>query len=394
MRIPIGELKIIGGLFTANEIQSQPSLWLETFKLLSNQRNSISEFLNLVYSQKNINVILTGAGTSAFVGNVLEAIFNKHTGIISRAIPTTDLVTHPEWYIYRKQPTLLISFARSGNSPESVKSIKLANDLCGVNIYHLVITCNPDGKLIKMLSNSNSYIFLLPPGTNDKSLAMTSSFTSMLLTGLFIARINELKDFEKQLQLLIEYGENFLLKYVDELEKISGMNFTRAVFLGSGPFKGIAQESHLKLLELTDGKIVCKHDSFLGFRHGPKAMVDENTLVVYLFSNNKYVQQYEKDLVESVNKDRIGLHRIGVMENCIGELELDTKIIFSENGQKLDEEFLSVVSVLPAQVLGFFKSINLGLKPDSPSVNGIITRVVQGVKLYNYNDYDKEFKIN
>jgi len=245
-----------------------------------------------------------------------------------------------------------------------------------------------------MLSDSNSYIFLLPPGTNDKSLAMTSSFTSMLLTGLFIARINELEDFAKQVQLLIEYGKNFLLKYVDELEKISGMNFTRAVFLGSGPFKGIAQESHLKLLELTDGKIVCKHDSFLGFRHGPKAMVDENTLVVYLFSNNSYVQQYEKDLVESVNKDRIGLHRIGVMENCIGELELDTKIIFSEDKQKLDEEFLSVVSVLPAQVLGFFKSINLGLKPDSPSVNGIITRVVQGVKLYNYNDYDKEFKIN
>jgi tagatose-6-phosphate ketose/aldose isomerase len=167
------------------------------------------------------------------------------------------------------------------------------------------------------------------------------------------------------------------------------MDFNRAVFLGSGMLKGVARESQLKLQELTDGKVICKYDSFLGFRHGPKAVINEKTLIVYLFSNSSYARDYEIDLVKGTNEGRKTLCSIGLMEEDLHLPQLDLKIVLSENGKKLDEDFLSVVSVLPAQLLAFYKSINLGLKPDSPSDSGMIHRVVQGVKIYPYKNNDK-----
>lgn len=137
---------------------------------------------------------------------------------------------------------------------------------------------------------------------------------------------------------------------------------------------------------MSDGKVICKHDSFLGFRHGPKAVVNESTLVTYLFSNNSYSQKYELDLVESVNKGRSGIFRIGFMEHDISNVDVDLKIILSDQNDSISEEFLTILSILPAQILGFFKSLELGLKPDNPSESGVITRVVQGVKLYNYEN--------
>ncbi len=150
------------------------------------------------------------------------------------------------------------------------------------------------------------------------------------------------------------------------------------------PLLGTARESQLKLQELTDGQVICKYDSFLGLRHGPKAVIDASTLLVYLFSNKEYVHKYEVDLVNTINQEEKGLYSIGVYET-IGELHgIDLKIELSDGDEKIDEEFLSVCSVLPAQILGFFKSLHLGLTPDSPSITGTITRVVEGVTIYPF----------
>ena len=148
--------------------------------------------------------------------------------------------------------------------------------------------------------------------------------------------------------------------------------------------QGVAKESHLKLQELTDGKVICKYDSYLGFRHGPRAVVDQETLLVFLFSNDPYVRNYELDLVSAFANGEKGLYRIGIMEENIDNIDLDLKIVLSENNSRLEEEFLAICSVLPAQILGFFKSILFGLKPDNPSASGAITRVVQGVQIYPY----------
>ena len=173
-------------------------------------------------------------------------------------------------------------------------------------------------------------------------------------------------------------------EYLAELKEVANLDFKRAVFLGSGALLGTARESHLKVQELTDGQVICKYDSFLGFRHGPKAVIDSSTLLVYLFSNNDYVHQYESDLVQTIHAGEKGLYNIGVYETNGEYLGLDMKIELSGGSEKLDEEFLSVCSVLPAQILGFFKSLQLGLTPDSPSITGTITRVVEGVTIYPF----------
>ncbi len=374
-----------GGFFTAFEIAGQPELWLKTWDKLVDESPEISAFLNSVLSKSNLQIILTGAGTSAYIGEVLEGPFQKNSGIPVRAVPTTNLVTHPELYFLKESPTLLISFARSGNSPESFKAVSLAKDYCN-EIYNFVITCNAEGKLaLESRNGSNDFVFVLPSEANDKSLAMTGSFTAMLLTGLLMSRLEDINGLTSQKEIIYYYGKRIIDRYSGKLKEVANLEFTRVVFLGSGLFEGVARESQLKLQELSDGKIICKHDTFLGFRHGPKAVINGNTLLVYIFSNNRYSQKYEIDLVKSVNSGRKTKYKIGIMEHDIDEVDVDLKIILSGNGESVPEEFLTVVSVLPAQILGFYKSLALGLKPDNPSEDGMITRVVQGVKLYEYN---------
>jgi tagatose-6-phosphate ketose/aldose isomerase len=380
LEIPLGELKKIGGLETAREISQQPMLWRKTWKLVSEKKEELKNFLNKAYSIDNLEIILTGAGTSAFIGNILHGYFQKNTQKSTIPLSTTDILTHPELYFHGKT-ILLISFARSGNSPESLATVNLANYYC-TRVFHLIICCNPDGQLARVKQDQNSHIFLLPAEAEDLSVAMTGSFTSMLLAGLLISRLDELDTLKDQLLRLIRYGENFIRNYTSKLREVAALHFDRAVFLGSGPLQGAAKESDLKLQEFTGGMVICKHDSFLGFRHGPKVIITPATLLVYLFSNNEYVHRYETDLVNSVNQGERGRFQIGISESPLEEDGLDLNLYFADDEGSIEEEFLSVCSVLPAQLIGFFKAIHLGLKPDNSAENGTITRVVEGVIIY------------
>lgn len=371
--------------FTETEIKSQPDLWVKLYHEFLQIKSQLKTFLNNFLDNKDIRVILTGAGSSAFIGDALLGTFGVKFKNPVYAIANTDLITHPELYFNKHNKYLLISFARSGNSPESSQAIILAEEL-SQSVSHLIITCNSQSELIEAVSNKSKFVFLLPPESNDKGLAMTASFTSMLLAGLLISRINDCEQLDEQIDILYKYGNRILDVYSKDLQNASSLNFKRAVFLGSGMLKGIARESQLKLQELTDGKVICKYDSFMGFRHGPKAVIDDDTLLVYLFSNNRYANLYEKDLVTTIAGSRRNLFTIGVMEEDIDSANVDLRIVLSENGRKIQEEFLPVVSVLPAQLLGFFKSLDLGLKPDTPSESGMIHRVVQGVNIYPYNN--------
>lgn len=373
---------------TSLEIYNQPDLWIKTYIQLENQQEDLSRFLETVYGFDDLNIILTGAGTSAFIGKVLQGPFQKHTNIPTRAIATTDLVSHPSMFFQSDRTTLLVSFARSGDSPESLAAVELADEVCD-NVYHLIISCNESGKLAHSKDLSNKYIFILPEGSNDKGLAMTGSFTSMLLVGLLIARIEDLSSLKSQVLQLSNYANEVLDNYTEKIKQVATLDFKRAVFLGSGPQLGVAEESHLKLQELTDGIVICKHDSFLGLRHGPKAIIDDSTLIVYLFSNNAFVQQYEKDLAQQITKGGKGIYSIAIMESDNDEVVVDLKIITGNAHVNLDEEFLAVCNILPAQLLGYFKSLQLGINPDSPSASGAISRVVKGVEIYPYQEVFK-----
>jgi tagatose-6-phosphate ketose/aldose isomerase len=370
----------IGALHTAKEISQQPQLWENIYKSMLLQQQDLQNFL-IEALDKSQRIILIGAGTSAFIGLSLRGIFQRSTGLITEAISTTDLVSHPHDYLLKDIPTLIISFARSGNSPESEAALALADKLC-TTCYHLIIICNADGKLAHY-PTKNKYVFSLPKESNDQSLAMTSSYSGMLLTGLLFAQLNQLSSLEDMVTTLVKYGEKIISYYAEELKQIAGKDFSRAVFLGSGPLFGTATESHLKLQELTDGKIICKKDSFLGFRHGPKAVINASTLVVYIFSNDEYTLKYEKDLVNSMKKGNRPLLEIGIMESQQTDIKLDHKFYFAENGSVIPEGFLTVCSVIPAQIISFYKSLQMGLRPDAPSHSGAITRVVEGVQIYD-----------
>ncbi|MFA5818409.1 MAG: SIS domain-containing protein [Bacteroidales bacterium] len=372
----------LGAIHTAKEIIGQPELWLKIYQQILEDRERISSYLDESLPEV-CKIILTGAGTSAFIGLSLHGTFNRNVKVHTDAVATTDLVSHPNDYLFNDETIMLVSFSRSGNSPESIAVVDLADRLCK-KCFHIIITCDATGQLARCESNSPKLIILLPPEANDKSLAMTSSYSGMLLCGFLLARFKEIDILGPQIDILHQYGTKILDHYSLRLKEIASLNFKRVVFLGSGPFCGTATESQLKLQELTDGTIICKNDSYLGFRHGPKAVTNENTLMVFIFSNNPYVQQYEKDLVLSMKKGRKALFTIGIFESQVNGLEFDLGIKLSESGSHLDEELLTVCNILPGQILGFYKSLALGLKPDAPSESGAISRVVENVTIYEY----------
>lgn len=373
-------MKGLEEIHTSNEIFSQPELWGKIYNQVLHDEKSISGFLNDALPEIS-RIILTGAGTSAFIGLSLNGLFSKNLKVHTDAVPTTDLVTHPGNYFFGHETIMLVSFARSGNSPESTAVTELADNFCK-KCFHLIITCDSAGLLANYKSGSPSIKIILPPESNDKGLAMTGSYSGMLLYGYLIARLKDIINLKPQISILQGYGERILNLYAPKIKEIASMDFRRAVFLGSGHFIGTATESHLKLQELTDGTIICKCDSFLGFRHGPKAVTDEKTLLVYIFSSNKHVQQYERDLVISMNKGKKPLYTIGISEAGVNEMNQDLNILLSESGNNLDEELLTVCAILPAQLLGLYKSLALDLNPDSPSEDGSISRVVEGVSIY------------
>ena len=374
---------------TYKEIYQQPEMWLKEFQLVVNEQEKIKSFVSKHMVSNEFEIILTGAGTSAYIGNVLSLILPQKGFDNCKAVSTTDLITHPEVFLSTKKKIILISFARSGNSPESIGAVNIANEICS-DIVHIFITCNEEGELAKMADSENTLLILLPPETNDVSLAMTSSFSTMMLACLLVLTIFNI---EKQLPLvenLCKNALNILDNYSLLLNEIADRQFKRAVFLGSGELKGIAEECHLKLQELTDGDIICKFESFMGFRHGPKAVINDRTILIYLFSDNEYVFQYEKDLVEQINSNNQVVAQIAVSQSKveIPTIKFDLEVIIKNQFDKTNE-YGFIPYVIIGQLLGYYKSISLGLNPDNPSVSGNISRVVEGVTIYK-NKHQKQ----
>lgn len=370
--------------FTLHEITQQSSVWKKVYQIVRKDRFVLKDILSGLMGHPGSEVIFTGAGSSFFVGEMVAGFFQKNTLISAKAVSSTEIVTHPDIYINPFRNTLLVSFARSGNSPESVAAVDLADQVSS-RISHLIITCNPEGQLSQRASHANSHVLTMPEESHDKGLAMTSSVTSMALAALLFSRIGAIDQLQEQVVLAAGYADTIIREYSDRIRQAAALDFKRAVFLGSGPLCGAAREGHLKLQEMTDGKVICKFDSFLAFRHGPKVVVDENTLVFYMFSNDPYVHRYEMDLAAAIRKEHRPIHIMGVSESPPGREVCDFAMHMTGGGRQLDEDFLPVCSLVAAQLLGYYKSVQLGFNPDSPSASGAIHRVVQGVTIYGYH---------
>lgn len=373
-----------GAAHTAREIAHQPAVWQTVYEQLQAERPSLDAFLNPLLALPNLRIVLTGAGSSSFIGQCLAPallrLLGQRPGIRVEAVATTDIVSSPEQCLQPEVPTLLVSFARSGNSPESLAAVELA-DRFVKTCHHLVITCAVDGTLNRrMAGQTGAQVLLLPDETNDRAFAMTSSFSGMLLAaawafGLPLAPVTELA---RAAQALAE-GET------DRLYTLTEKPFERVVFLGSNTLLGLAREAALKMLELTDGKLVAMADSTLGFRHGPKTILNDHTLVVIILSNDPYTRQYDLDLLRELRQQgpaRVLALRTHALNGVEAPHADDVHLSLSASAPDLA---LAPVALVFAQCLALLASLQLGITPDNPSASGTVTRVVSGVTIHPVN---------
>ncbi|TNH04090.1 SIS domain-containing protein [Testudinibacter sp. TR-2022] len=367
--------------WTAKEICQQPDCWQQTMALIDSQRQAIDHFLAPLFEKKALRIILTGAGTSAFSGEVLVPFFNQLTKHHAVAIATTDLVSNPYQYLDEEQPTLLISFARSGNSPESAAAVQLVNQVVK-HSYHLIITCNQNGKLYQDYHRcENVYALALPPQTNDNGFAMTSSFSSMTLaTAIIFLQPHFAAALVKQ---VIVTTSQFIQQQHKRVKTIAAQEVERIVYLGSGGFKGLAQESALKLLELTAGEVVAMYDTPLGFRHGPKSIINDQTIVIVYLSNNPYTRQYDIDLCQEILRDQKVKELLILTSKP--EPALPQHLQFCLDGLADETDLaLAFPYVVFAQMFSFYRSLLSGHTTDNPCPSGEVNRVVQGVIIHPY----------
>ena len=365
--------------WTAKEIAQQPETLLQTLALIKQEKNSIEGFLEPLLSQKDCRIILTGAGTSSFIGDCLAPWLNARLDCRVESVATTDIVAAPEIYLEKDTPTLLVSFGRSGNSPESVAAADLADKYVS-DCSQLAITCNGDGALVKRIcKNDRGYAVLLPEATHDRGFAMTSSFTSMMLAALVI--FSDIDGFDDRVPAISKSITASLKLAEAPTGSLARAGFERAVFLGSHIFMGLSHEASLKLLELTDGELVALHDSPLGFRHGPKTIMNPKTLMIVMMSNDELARKYETDLVEELKADpRMG--HLLLLDTKAGEnTDRVTHITIPDMNAAEDADLLFPY-IAVAQSLALEFSMAMGMTPDQPSRFGNVNRVVQGVKIH------------
>lgn len=381
--LELDQIKNLGAEYTATEIRQQPRLWKETFSIVEAMKGEIEKFLNKVVT-KDIRIVLTGAGTSDYVGDTVVLSLAKKLGVRVEAIATTDLVSNPHEYVEEDTKTLLVSYARSGNSPESVGAFDIFQNNVK-DIYQLVITCNEDGALSKKSKElDNSLVILMPKESNDKSFAMTSSFSCMTMATLLAFDIKNLELNNKIVDVICEQAENILENQWSDVKELVEYGCGRVVYLGSGALKGLVQEMALKNLELTSGKTVTVCESVLGFRHGPKSIIDDNTLIIFMNSTNEYSNLYDMDLIKEINGDS-GNHKLAVISyNNKEEIENVCTKYITVNGKEVPEIFTIFNYMLYGQMFGLFSSLKLGISPDNPRPDGTVNRVVKGVIIHEY----------
>jgi tagatose-6-phosphate ketose/aldose isomerase len=381
LNIPQKTLEEQNGLWTAREISQQPDTWRETAHLLAKGRPALDVFLKPLLDDPQLRIILTGAGTSAFIGECLEPVLASRLGRRVEAIATTDLVSGPEDYFQADIPTLLVSFGRSGSSPESMAAVSLADE-CVDRCYHLVVTCNTSGELYTLCQKrANCFAIALPERTHDRSFAMTSSFSCMMLAalGAFLPQFTA----EADIAALAAAGSTVLDHFGGNLQKLADMNFGRVVYLGSKGFKGLAREASLKLLELTDGKTVTTFDSPLGFRHGPKTIINDETLVMMFVSNDPYTRQYDLDLLDELRADGEVGRVIAIAAKACPRVTAGDYMLVDGLADTSDT-LLLFPYILFAQVYAFYHALRIGNAPDSPSASGTVNRVVKGVTIHDH----------
>lgn len=375
----------LGAEITTREIYQQPDVWEDAFQTYTEKREEIVAFLQGIAEKHDyIKVILTGAGTSAYVGDTLVPYFKEvydERKWNFNAIATTDIVANPQIYLKKDVATILVSFARSGNSPESVATVDLAKSLVD-DLYQVTITCAAEGELALQAQGDDRNLLLLQPApSNDAGFAMTSSFTSMILTALLVFDPTEFAIKAERFEVLVRLARK-VLDNVADVKELVDLDFNRVIYLGAGPFFGLSHEAQLKILELTAGQVATMYESPVGFRHGPKSLINDQTIVLIFGSTRDYTRQYDLDLVREVAGDKIA-RRVVLLSDQAFDLENVKEVVLGCGGV-LTDIYRVFPYIVYGQLFALLTSLKVKNKPDTPSPTGTVNRVVQGVIIHEF----------
>ncbi len=374
--------------YTVEEICQQPDMWQEVLNILHKEKDALQDYLRPILAQDNIRIIFAGAGTSQYIGDILAPALREKLPYRIESIGTTEITANPQQYLEKNVPTLLVSFARSGDSPESIATYDLVEKLVN-NVKQLVITCNENGHLaVRAKQATGGYVLLMPPASNDRGFAMTSSFSCMLLAALAVFQLDNWEIVEKNISHLIASGRAILTEERG-LPELAAKKMQRVVFIGSGALRGAAKESRLKVLELTRGRQVSIAESVMGFRHGPKSIINDDTMVVMLLSDNEYTHMYDLDFLKELAGEVGRKFKIAVFypQPCaeIEQLADYTYAIDKTDFAWDSDAYLAIAYILFTHLFALASSLAFGIEPDNPCPSGSVNRVVKGVTIHQYD---------
>jgi glucosamine--fructose-6-phosphate aminotransferase (isomerizing) len=326
------------GQYTYTEIMSQPEAWLDTLDKLDHHSHELKVLLAKNYQQ----VIFTGCGSTYYLALAAAALYQKTTGIVAKGLPASEIWLYPEYSLNKQHKTLLVAISRSGTTTETLKAVEYVKQ-SGADV--LTLSCYPT-----TLSTLGHVNVILPAG-QEQSIAQTRAFSVLYLATVALCLITR-EESLKTLEPLSASCRSLLSTHASRAKKLGGnLEFDRFYFLGSGPRYGLACELSLKMKEMTLSHSEPFH--FMEFRHGPKSMVNEKTLMIGLLSETYYTQE-QAVLNEMKNQ---GAHILSLGERR-AELSFHSGVT---------EDYRNVLYLPVVQLLAFERSIAKGLNPDKPN---------------------------
>jgi glucosamine--fructose-6-phosphate aminotransferase (isomerizing) len=337
------------GSITYQEIITQPQALAASLKAVEEQTDDLLQLWRRGYDR----VIFTGCGSTYYLSLSAAYGFQKLNHVFSSGIPGGELFLSPHLFspLQALQRVLLVAVSRSGATTETVRAVEHFKDSGAGSV--VTITCEPTSPLNKL-----GDINIVIPEAREKSVAQTRAFVAMQMATLTMAvLIAGETNLKNQLHKMPELSADLLDKHHDSMEKLgSDLSLDRIYFLGSGLCYGLACEGSLKMKEMTLTHTEPFH--FLEFRHGPKSMLTDSTLVVGLHSVESQI--FEMDVL--IESQQYG-SRILSLGDAEPSTRYDNSVVFSSG---CDQIAHSLLYLPPIQLLALARARAKGLNPDQP----------------------------
>ena len=375
LAVPAVQQQTAGYYHTVREILQQPDTWLDTARRMV---DAVPQLSGLMDGCKSI--AFTGSGSSEYAARCIDLALQQAVRIPVETVAGGRLLALGEAALFPLRPTLLVSLARSGNSPESIAALQQLLPVSGIR--HLVITCNATGALANT-GDPAVTVLVLDESTNDRSLVMTSSFTNLVVGAHILGFLDTPQIYLEMVRSMGEAASALLFDRAAAIEAAARVPFRSVVYLGTGANEGAAREAALKMLEITGGQVQTMAESFLGLRHGPMSAIHTDTLIVGLLSSDPHVRAYEMDLLEELDRKRLGIGRVVVGSDVPASAGGPEAVRIDLPAVSGGSEHASVLHVVAGQLLALFRCMQQGSRPDEPSDSGVITRVVNTFRIFD-----------